>query len=170
MVIECNYCPQCKTKMVLKEGYPNCPSCKFTMYKNSIPCVGMFIVNDDKVLLHKRNIEPFKGAWDIIGGILNNGEHPLEGIKREVKEETALNVEPIKMLGTYMDEYGDGRQTLNVFYIGKIVSGEMKPNEEVLALKWFDIQDIVIKKSFKSTIEALQDLKKWHKHRTNFQL
>jgi len=166
MDIKYTYCPQCKSEMDLSEEYPKCPNCNLTIYKNSIPCVGIFIVKDNKVLMHKRNIEPFLGSWDIIGGILDNGEHPQKGIKREVKEETGLEVEPTEILGIYMDEYNDGRKTLNIHYIGEVVGGKIKANEEVLALEWLDIKDIKIKNSFKNTLEALEDLKMWFENKS----
>ncbi len=162
-MVKYKYCPECKTKMITKGKHPHCPSCGITIYKNSIPCVGILPIKGGKVLLSKRAIEPHKGAWDIIGGILENGEHPLDGIKREAKEETGLDVEPIEMLGIYIDEYGDGRKTLNLHYIGKVKGGKIKPQEDVESLHWVSIEKIPTSKGFKNTREALEDLKKWYK-------
>lgn len=160
MAINYKYCPQCKSDMELKGGYSHCPNCSLTIYKNSIPTAGILPIRDGQVLLSKRAIEPFKGKWDIIGGFLNNGEHPKDGIKREAKEETGLDIEPTEILGIYIDEYGDGRKTLNIHYLGKIMGGDMKAQDDVAELQWVNIKDIDINEGFKNTIEALNDLKK----------
>ena len=40
---------------------------------------------------------PGKGLWDLPGGFLHEDEHPLDGLRREVREETALEIEPIEL-------------------------------------------------------------------------
>lgn len=51
-----------------------------------------------RVLLVRRGSEPFKGWWGLPGGALELGEPLLEGLKREVREETGLEVEPERFL------------------------------------------------------------------------
>ena len=45
--------------------------------------------------------------WDVPGGFLEEGEHPLDGLRRELREETGLEVEPVRFVGVWMDVYGD---------------------------------------------------------------
>lgn len=44
-----------------------------------------------KVLLIRRNNEPYKNKWALVGGALYNNETVIDGIKREIKEKTGLN-------------------------------------------------------------------------------
>jgi 8-oxo-dGTP diphosphatase len=55
------------------------------------------IFEDGKILLVERGKEPLKGYWSIPGGIVETGEKLEDGIRREVAEETGLDVEPYFM-------------------------------------------------------------------------
>lgn len=156
------YCPFCKEKLVNKKELYLCPKCKKTIYKDfTYVGVGMVFVKNGKVLLSKRGMEPRKGIYDIIGGFLNEDEYPEKGILREVKEETDLDVKIEKILGIYRDSYGENEEpTLNIVYIGKIISGEMKPHDDISELKWFDLDKTKDLELFKNVKEALSDLRK----------
>ena len=44
-----------------------------------------------KVLLIRRNNEPYKDKWALVGGALYNNETVVDGMKREIKEKTGIN-------------------------------------------------------------------------------
>jgi len=156
------YCPECKLKLINNSDFFKCENCGQIIYKNSAPTASILIIDHDKVLLGKRAINPFKGKYDIIGGFLKYGEDPIAGVLREVKEETGLKIKIIELLGIYMDTYGDGGEsTLNICYIGKIVSGKMKASDDVAELEWVPI-DKLPKPAFKSQIKTFKDLQKWY--------
>jgi 8-oxo-dGTP diphosphatase len=92
------------------------------------------------VLLARRAGEPFRGYWDLPGGFLDEGEHPLDGIRRELLEETGLEVEPEDFVGVWMDRYGtaeDSHATLNLYWTARVVSGEPKAADDVSEIAWF---------------------------------
>src|SRR3989338_1209236 len=66
----------------------DCLLCSFENPKLSATAV---VIRDGKLLVAKRNEEPFKGEWDFVGGYVGKNETPEEALKRELKEE--LNVE-----------------------------------------------------------------------------
>ena len=112
-------------------------------YAQSAPAVAALVVDDGRVLLGKRASEPDAGRWDLLGGFLEEGEHPLDGLRRELLEETSLEVEPGEFLGAYLDAYGDGgTRVLNLVFEARIVSGEMSPADDVAELRWFDLDDL----------------------------
>jgi 8-oxo-dGTP diphosphatase len=156
------YCPFCSNKLTDKKELYSCPKCKKFIYKNyAYIGVGMVFVKKGKVLLSKRGMEPRKGIYDIIGGFLEDNEYPEQGIIRELKEETGLNVKIKKILGIYRDFYGIyDEPTLNIIYIGEIISGKMKPQDDVSELKWFDLEKTKNLELFKNVKEALEDLRK----------
>src|SRR5205085_1223949 len=89
------FCPRCREELELGGGRARCPWCGFVAYANSAPTANALVVDGEgRLLLVRRAIEPFKGRWDIPGGFLEEGEHPLDGIRRELREETGLDVEP----------------------------------------------------------------------------
>jgi 8-oxo-dGTP diphosphatase len=71
---------------------------------------GGFIVHEGKFLLMKRadNDTFLPGVWEIPGGKLEFGENPLDGAKREIKEEAGLDIELVSSLSiwTYVDYSG----------------------------------------------------------------
>jgi len=160
-MIHYKFCPQCKNELDLSGEYPYCRFCNLKIYLNSKPTASILPVDGNKVLLAKRGIEPFKGCWDIIGGFLKLGEDPEAGVLREAMEETNLTMEITGLLNIYMDKYGpDGDDTLNIVYLGKIIDGKMKAQDDVSSLEWVYIKDVdQITKGFTGVITALKDLK-----------
>ena len=51
--------------------------------------------------------DPAAGLWDIPGGFVEEHEHPLEALRRELREETGLEIEPSEFLGMWMQPYDD---------------------------------------------------------------
>jgi ADP-ribose pyrophosphatase YjhB (NUDIX family) len=134
------YCPRCAAQLENDGAEAHCPECDFVSYAQSAPAATAIVVEDDRVLLAKRAYDPDAGLWDFLGGFLNEGEHPLDALRREVHEETSLEVEPGAYLGAYMDTYGDGPQAgsvLNLVWEVNIVSGEPSPADDVAELRWF---------------------------------
>jgi ADP-ribose pyrophosphatase YjhB (NUDIX family) len=118
-----------------------CPECGFVSYSSSKPTAGALVVDEaGRLLLGRRRFEPFAGRWDIPGGFLEEGEHPLDGMRRELREETGLEVEPIEFLGAWMDRYGGdstAEATLNLYWTARAVAGEPEPADDVTELRWF---------------------------------
>lgn len=161
-MIDWKYCPQCKKPLDTSGEHPYCKHCKLTIYQNSKPTASVFLINGDKILLSKRGIEPYKGKYDVIGGFLKLGEDPKKGAIREAREETGLKIKIIDMLGIYQDRYGkNGEYTFNIYYVGKIVGGKMRPQDDVSELTWFSIKKLP-KPAFKSQTETFRDIKAWY--------
>jgi len=97
------------------------------------------------VLLARRGHEPFLGRWDIPGGFLEEGEHPLDGLRRELREETGLEVEPLEFVGVWMDRYGGdstAEATLNMYWTARVVGGEPEAADDVSELGWFGAEEL----------------------------
>lgn len=144
------YCPKCAGELELKQidhaSHPTCRSCGFVFFQNSKPCSSPLITNDsDQVLLIKRNIKPHLGKWDIPGGFLENGEDPIEGLKREAMEELGVEIEPGELILVCIDNYptNDGDFfTLNLFYKAKALSQNIILDGENSQWEWFSEQEI----------------------------
>lgn len=67
-------------------------SCEICAFKNPKATTTAIIIRDNKLLLLKRNQEPFKSLWDLPGGFLQEHETPKEALKRELKEELGVDV------------------------------------------------------------------------------
>ena len=97
------YCSNCGEKNIFgfMEGQSRfyCKFCKKIHYENPKPTATLICMNEDKLLLVKRAVEPARGKWGLPGGFIELGETPNEGAIRELKEETNLDGKPIRLLG-----------------------------------------------------------------------
>jgi len=99
------------------------------------------IFEDGKILLVERGKEPLKGFWSIPGGIVETGEKLEEGIRREVLEETGLDVEPYSMFEIFEriipDEAGKPEyHYVLIDYLCRRLSGEPKAASDVSQVAW----------------------------------
>ena len=66
--------------------------------KRPVPAVGAIVFRDGAVLLVKRGAEPNRGRWSLPGGSLEIGETVEAGAVRETREETGVDVQPLRVL------------------------------------------------------------------------
>lgn len=135
------HCPRCAGPLRHTEGTATCATCAFTAYANPAPTASALVVDDEgRLLLARRAHDPYRGLWDTPGGFVEEGEHPLDALRRELREEAGLDVEPTAFLDIWMDRYGDGPDavsTLNLYWEARVVAGEERPADDVAELAWF---------------------------------
>ena len=131
------FCPLCGEAIHKVEDRVECPACGYVGYANAVPGAEAVCLDDEgRVLLGRRAFEPDKGLWDLPGGFLHEDEHPLDGLRREVREETALEIEPGEFLGFWLEPY-DGRTVLCLAWTAR-VSGEPRAGDDLVELRWFE--------------------------------
>ncbi len=158
-----SFCPWCAGQLSQENPYrQECASCRSVLYHSSSPTVGAVPIDDSgKVLLAKRGIEPYYGAWNTIGGFLDYGEDPLEGLKREVQEETGAACVVKDFLTMNTGTYGpDGPALLNIYFVVQLLSDDISPRDDVSELRWFALDGLPENIAFQSDRLALDILKK----------
>jgi 8-oxo-dGTP diphosphatase len=109
---------------------------------NSKPTVSAMIELDGQILLGLRSADP-EGMWDVPGGFLEDGEHPHDGLRREVREEVGVEVEVHDLIGIFTDFYEPAQcNTLNICYIAKITAGEPLAGDDLAELQWFAPEEL----------------------------
>jgi 8-oxo-dGTP diphosphatase len=102
--------------------------------------VGGVVIKDDRVLLVRRGREPLKGEWSIPGGMLEVGEQLAEGARRELREETGLEVEPLEALAVFDRIVRDGRKVryhyVIVDFACRLIRGKLAPASDVIDARW----------------------------------
>jgi ADP-ribose pyrophosphatase YjhB (NUDIX family) len=136
------FCPRCSAPLAPQNGQRvECPACGFAAYANPDPTASAVCVDDrGRILLARRAVEPFLGAWDLPGGFVEVDEHPRDTVRRELREETGLEVEPDDFLGIWMDRYSEdesGSSTLNLYWRAPAGRGEPRAADDVSELRWF---------------------------------
>jgi len=109
--------------------------------------VGAVIVQDGKALVVKRAHEPRRGEWSLPGGLLELGESLTDAIRREVKEETGLDVEIGPVIETFdrVHRDPDGRIRYHfviVDYVCWPVGGEARAGSDAEAIAWVTAADV----------------------------
>lgn len=126
-----------------KEGGTRCQSCGRSWYRNSSPVAGCVIVHEGRALLTVRGIDPHKGKLDIPGGFLLNGEHPLDGLRREIKEELGIEIEPGELLMMSPHVYAhEGDYNLALGFRATWVSGEIAAADDVADVRWVSPDEV----------------------------
>lgn len=117
-----------------------CPDCG--RYANRGVSVDAVIVRDKKVLLIQRGVEPNKGYWGIPGGYVGWDESAEDAVKREVKEETGLDVGKIYPVGVHSDPKRHPQQVINLVYLVQVFDGVVRHGDDTQDIKWFSLNSL----------------------------
>jgi len=98
--------------------------------------VGGVVITDGRALIIRRGSEPLKGQWSIPGGTLELGETIVEGVQREMREETGLEVRVLELIEVFERIFpGESDRPQYHFvildYICEIVNGTPAPGSDV---------------------------------------
>ncbi len=107
-------------------------------------CVVITKEDCPKVLLIERGADPFKGCWAFPGGFLNMDETTEQCAIRELKEETGLEVDKVKEIGTYSKVDRDPRgRTITVAYLAMVDAPlEVMGQDDAAKAQWFPIDSL----------------------------
>jgi ADP-ribose pyrophosphatase YjhB (NUDIX family) len=139
------HCPRCAAALTRAvpagddEERLLCPACGLVLYENPAPTASAVLVDKGgRVMLTRRGIEPHRGMWDLPGGFVRPGEDGAAAARRELLEETGLEIAPERVLAIVPDRYGpQGEATLNIFYLARVVGGDARPASDVVEIGWF---------------------------------
>ena len=109
--------------------------------------VGALIFREGRVLLVRRGHAPSLGEWSIPGGALEVGETLAEGVKREVREETGLEVEPLATVDVVdriaRDETGRVQfHYVLVDFLCRVTGGSEAFADDAVGLRWAAMDDL----------------------------
>jgi 8-oxo-dGTP diphosphatase len=104
------------------------------------------ITDGESVLLIKRKGDPFSGYWALPGGFIDPGETPEEAAKRELQEETGVDIGGIKMsyVGKFDDLNRDPRMenVVSYAYMAKIPHVDAQAGDDASAAVWVPIEKL----------------------------
>ena len=110
-----------------------------------MPVVVGGIMKGGEILLLRRKKAPFMGLWSLPGGKVEANECVTDAVAREIREETALNVESMKFLGIVSERIDEGVKAvgghlIHVFLLD-VRGKNLKESREGI-LKWFALEDL----------------------------
>jgi len=103
--------------------------------------VSAAIIRDGKVLVVRRARKPALNLYTLPGGAVELGETLHEAVVREVREETALDIEPVALAGTRDVIVRDAQKRVERHFVilcfaARWLAGEPKLNEELDDARW----------------------------------
>jgi mutator protein MutT len=113
-----------------------------------VPSAGACIRDGEGRILLLRRTDG-DNLWSFPGGMIEPGEGAVDAVRREVREEIGLEVEPLMLIGVYTSpEYafaypnGDQVQPVTLFFECRVVDGELRPDlVEVVEARFFGPED-----------------------------
>lgn len=160
------YCSLCGSALRERDdGNLACTRCTFVNYRNPRPTATVLVLHNNKLLLAKRSVEPFKGWWDPLGGFVERGEHPQETAVRELKQETGLDINITKLFGIYTGTFPsdtDPFYIITMVYLAECNSDKVEAHDDVMECRWFSKEEVPTKIAFDSNTRVVRDfLKVW---------
>ena len=115
--------------------------------RRPIPAVAAVMIREGKLLLIRRGVEPSMGKWSIPGGSIEWGEPMMEAVKREVREETGLEVEVGRIAGVFDliirdEESGPAFHYVIIDLFASPVGGTLTPGDDAVEARWVPIEDL----------------------------
>lgn len=143
------YCPECGSPRfeVNNEKSMRCADCGFVYYFNASAATVAFILNErNELLVCRRAKEPAKGTLDLSGGFIDMNETAEEGVAREVREETGLEVEQaayrFSLPNTYLYS-GFLVHTLDMFFVCKVKdTSRVEAMDDVADTFWLPLDKV----------------------------
>ena len=99
--------------------------------------VDAIVRRGDEILVMKRAMGALTGAWYVPGGSLEHGEAPEEGVRREIREETGLEVDDLRLFRVWHYRAEEAAHAVAISYTCSVSPGtEPRINEEHAAARW----------------------------------
>lgn len=107
--------------------------------------IGVFVIKDGKFLMQKRQGSHGSGTWSLPGGHLEFGESFEETARREVKEESNLEIKNVRFAAVTNDMFTEeNKHYVTIWVISEWASGELKNMEpnKCSAQEWHTLDDL----------------------------
>jgi 8-oxo-dGTP diphosphatase len=103
--------------------------------------VGAIVIHDDSLLMVRRGHEPNKGLWTVPGGRVEAGEYLSDALRREVREETGIDIEVGDLLGI-LEVAGDEHFVILDFLAQPLDDATPSASDDAAEARWVPLRDV----------------------------
>lgn len=128
----------------------------------AIGAVGAVLIRDNRILLVKRGSPPARGKWSLPGGVVEPGEKISDAARRELKEETGLDAEPLGVIWVLNNIVLDSSRRVKYHYIivdvlfnPESIKSEARPGSDAVDVKWFSLEEALENREVSRTTSKL---------------
>ena len=140
------FCPRCGTAVALQERFgkthPVCPQCEWIHFDDPKVAAAVLVEQDGRILLVRRNNEPYRGLWTLPAGFVDAGEDPARAAERECLEETGLSVRVKRVLDVIAGQEHEHGADFVIVYQADVLGGTLTPDDDADAVEWFEPSDL----------------------------
>jgi ADP-ribose pyrophosphatase YjhB (NUDIX family) len=151
-----HFCPKCGSSdfEIHNALSRHCSNCGFTYYQNPRASTAAFIINNKgELLVARRAKEPAKDTLDLPGGFVDNEENAEEGMVREIREETGLEISPdsVEYLFSVPNVYhysGMDIHTLDLFFLCHVEGDDVavEAADDAGGLAWVPLSEVYVER------------------------
>jgi len=113
------------------------------------------------ILLVERGGKPLKGYWSLPGGLVEPGEQLEDAVRREVKEETGLEIQPMRLFEIFLRIMRDEQGRVEYHYVladyvCKVVGGNLRAGDDVSRAQWARRSELERYRLTEGTLEVIE--------------